>query len=139
MLLLLLSSKERRGKEGKRRRRRRREMEGKESMPRIFFALPDLIEKIGRREVSVTYRTHRLKEGCVYEVHRGSRHRSLPTGMRIRILEAEAVDASRLTDEDARLAGIDSAEALRALFLRWYGTKSPPRLFRNRFVLENEI
>jgi hypothetical protein len=58
--------------------------------------------------------------------------------MRIRILEAEAVDASRLTDEDARLAGIDSAEALRALFLRWYGTKSPPRLFRNRFILETE-
>jgi hypothetical protein len=45
---------------------------------------------------------------------------------KFRITEITEIDASDLTDEDARLDGLPSIEALRAKLIELYGSTTPP-------------
>jgi hypothetical protein len=48
----------------------------------------------------------------------------------------DRVSAYNLTDEEAQLAGVDSADNIRGLFEKWYG-KPIPMLYRNWFKVRS--
>lgn len=71
-----------------------------------------------------------------YVVNNGFRQKSDSARLLIKFYRTDRVDPYDLSDDEARLAGIDSATKIRVLFEKWYGS-AIPGLFRNWFrVLE---
>lgn len=104
---------------------------GEALMKRIFFIRP-LVERLRSKDPpKATYRTTR-KKGTYY-VATGSWFKAKHEGIIIEIKGSKAVDPRRLTDEDARLAGIESVKKLLALFKKWYG-KVPEVMYRSQIV-----
>lgn len=93
--------------------------------------IPPLIPRILTGEVQVTYRKT-PKRGLYYAI--GNRFRP-PRDPRtvLEFFRVEPVDPLRLTDAEAQLAGIDTAEELRRLLRKWYGDPLPNPIFRNWF------
>ncbi len=52
----------------------------------------------------------------------------------IQVYRTESVEPGGLTDEDAKLAGVESTAELRSLLTKWYGEPTP-KLYRNWFRL----
>ncbi|GBC75254.1 hypothetical protein HRbin06_00570 [archaeon HR06] len=103
-----------------------------ERIKRIVF-LDFIIQKILNFEVKVTYRKT-PKYGLYYVVN--NRFKGKPVCL-IEFYHTEAVDPYKLTDDDAKLAGIDTAEEIIKLFKKWY--KEPlPTMWRNWFRLKNK-
>ncbi len=96
---------------------------------RIVF-VKELVPKLIRGEIKVTYRT-RPKHGLYYVVE--SRFRREVRAL-IEFYRSDVIEMDELTDEDARLAGVETAERLRCLFLKWYG-RVPEKVYRNWFRL----
>lgn len=91
------------------------------------------MEKLRSEEPpKVTYRKTR-KHG-VYKVVTGPWQRAQDQGIILSMYQCEAVDPRKLSDREAQLAGIDSAEELLRLFRRWYG-RLPEKMWRNWFLI----
>ncbi len=101
----------------------------------IIFVTP-LIEKMLRGEIQCTYRTT-PKHGYYYVLHSRftKTHLKNPVCI-IEVYKTEPVDPRLLTDQEARYAGVDTGEDIRALFRRWYGELLPNPMWRNWFHLK---
>jgi hypothetical protein len=101
-----------------------------EHTKRIVFT-EALIEQIqGRAEV--TYRKFKLNG--LYHLASSRFKREEANAPVIYVYRTEEIDPYILTDDDAKLAGVESAEEIRRLFESWYG-KPIPHLYRNWFRL----
>ena len=99
---------------------------------KIVFIKP-LIEKIKLSEVQVTYR-NKPKTGVYYVV--SNRFREEKPEIFIEFYKNEVVDVDKLSDKEAQLAGVDTAEDLRASSPRkWYGKDA--RIYRNWFRVKH--
>ncbi len=96
---------------------------------KIVFIKP-LVEKIRSGEVKATYRNRPLS-GLYYVV--SNRFKDEVPNILIEFYRSEAVDTSKLTDEEAQLAGIETADKLREMLQRWYGSKP---IYRNWFMVK---
>jgi len=99
-------------------------------LKRIFF-IRSLVERLRSPEPPrVSYRKTR-KQGR-YRVFSGGRFHPKDEGIIIEFYKTEEVDPRELTDEDARLAGIETAKELLGLFQKWY-RGIPEKMYRNWF------
>jgi hypothetical protein len=106
------------------------------SKPKQIIFVKELIEKIANGKVQVTYRKS-PKVGMYYVIENRFRQKSDSARLLIEFYQTDKVNAYDLTDDEARLAGIDTAGEIRSLFEKWYGSPIPS-LFRNWFrVLDN--
>jgi len=99
---------------------------------RIFFALPGILDKIKAGQVTCTYRPN-ARSG-LYEVYTGNRFHSKPTGVIIEVYRTEAVETAKLTDADARLAGVPTVRELLEHLGQWYDGV-PQTIIRNWYRL----
>jgi len=98
---------------------------------KIVFIKP-LIEKIKLGEVQVTYR-NRPKTGVYYVV--SNRFKGEEPEVFIEFYKNEVVDVDKLTDEEAQLAGVETADELRKLLFKWYGKGAT--IYRNWFRVKH--
>jgi len=98
-----------------------------ERIKKIVFIKP-LIEKIKQGEVQVTYR-NKPKTGVYYVV--SNRFKGEEPEVFIEFYKNEVVDVDKLTDREAQLAGVETADELRRLLFKWYGRGST--IYRNWF------
>jgi len=103
----------------------------KDSKPKQIIFVKELVDKISDGTVQVTYRKS-PKVGMYYVIENRFRQKSDSAKLLIEFYRTDRVDAYELTDEDAQLAGINSASEIRNLFEKWYGSPIPG-LFRNWF------
>ena len=94
---------------------------------KIVFIKP-LIDKIKLGEVQVTYR-NKPKTGVYYVV--SNRFKNEEPEVFIEFYKNEVVDVDNLTDEDAQLAGVETADELKKLLYKWYGRGAT--IYRNWF------
>jgi len=94
---------------------------------KIVFIKP-LIEKIKLGEVQVTYR-NKPKTGVYYVV--SNRFKGEEPEVFIEFYKNEVVDVDKLTDREAQLAGVETADELRRLLFKWYGKDAT--IYRNWF------
>lgn len=98
----------------------------------LVFIKP-LIPLLITSEIRCTYRNRRLF-GSYYVVT--SRFKRSEPYLVIEVTNNELIKTSRLTDEEAKLAGIDSSKELRKLLHKWYG--SDP-IFRNWLTVKQVL
>jgi hypothetical protein len=99
--------------------------------PKQIIFVKELVEKISDRKIQVTYRKS-PKVGMYYVINNRFRQVAESSKLLIEFYRTDRVNAYELTDDEARLAGIDSADQIRILFEKWYGSPIPG-LFRNWF------
>lgn len=102
--------------------------------PKQIIFVKDLIDKIIRGRVHVTYRKS-PKVGTYYIIENRFRQRAESAKLFIEFYRTDRVDAYELSDEEAQLAGVESADKIRSLFENWYGSPIPP-LYRNWFKVK---
>jgi len=108
----------------------------RDSKPKQIIFVKELVDKISDGSVQVTYRKT-AKIGMYYVIDNRFRQRADSAKLLIEFYRTDKVNAYELSDEEARLAGIQSADEIRTLFEKWYGSPIP-ELFRNWFrVLDN--
>ena len=108
----------------------------RDSKPKQIIFVKELVEKISDGKVQVTYRKS-PKVGLYYIIENRFRQKSDSARLLIEFYRTDRVNPYELTDDEALLAGIDSAQQIRNLFEKWYGSPLPGR-FRNWFrVLDN--
>jgi len=104
--------------------------------PKQIIFVKELVQKISAGMIQVTYRKS-PKVGMYYVIENRFRQKSDSAKILIEFYRTDRVNAYDLSDEEAQLAGIESAEEIRSLFEKWYG-KPLPLLYRNWFrVREN--
>ena len=108
-----------------------------EQRPKQIIFVRDLVEKISAGTIQVTYRKS-PKIGTYYVIENRFKQKANSSKLLIEFYQTDSVDAYKLTDEEARLAGIESADEIRELFERWYGTPIPP-LYRNWFRVKEDL
>ncbi|MEM1995129.1 MAG: hypothetical protein QXW32_06665 [Nitrososphaerales archaeon] len=101
--------------------------QGEKKIKKIVFIKP-LIEKIKNGEVQATYR-NKPKTGLHYVV--SNRFKDEEPKIFIEFYRSEEVDVNKLTDEEAQLAGVETAKKLKALLAKWYGKDA--KIYRNWF------
>ncbi|MGI0078402.1 MAG: hypothetical protein ACRECH_02150 [Nitrososphaerales archaeon] len=99
----------------------------------IIF-IRDLIGKIIDGKVQVTYRKS-PKIGTYYVIENRFKQKADSSKLLIEFYRTDRIDPSKLTDEEAQLAGIDTADQIRALFEKWYGAPIP-QLYQNWFKVK---
>jgi len=102
-----------------------------ERIKKIVFLKP-LIEKIKLGEVQVTYR-NKPKTGVYYVV--SNRFKGEEPEVFIEFYKNEVVDVDKLTDREAQLAGVETADELRRLLIKWYGKGAT--IYRNWFRVKH--
>ena len=108
----------------------------KDSKPKQIIFVKDLIEKISNGKVKVTYRKS-PKIGLYYVIDNRFKQKPESYNLSIEFYRIDRINPYELTDDEARLAGIETADEIRSLFEKWYG-KPIPLMFRNWFrVLDN--
>ena len=104
--------------------------------PKQIIFVKELVEKISVGKIQVTYRKS-PKLGMYYVIENRFRQKSDSAKILIEFYRTDRVNAYDLSDEEAQLAGIESANEIRSLFEKWYG-RPLPLLYRNWFrVREN--
>lgn len=99
--------------------------------PKQIIFVKDLVQKISEGRVQVTYRKS-AKTGVYYVIANRFTQKSESSRLLIEFYRTDKVNATELTDEEAQLAGVESADKIRSLFEKWYGIPIPP-LYRNWF------
>lgn len=99
---------------------------------RIIF-IKSLMDKIQQGEIQATYRKT-PKFGVYYVVDNRFRTKDGKWPI-IEFYKTEKVNPYELTNDQAKLAGINKATEIIELFEKWYG-KPTPELFRNWFVVK---
>jgi hypothetical protein len=102
-----------------------------ENKPKQIIFVKELVQRIIDGRVQVTYRKT-PKVGTYYIIENRFKQKSDSARVLIDVYQTDRVDAYRLTDEEARLAGVDDAAKIRSLFEKWYGSPIPP-MYRNWF------
>jgi hypothetical protein len=102
-----------------------------ENKPKQIIFVKELVNRIVDGRVQVTYRKT-PKAGIYYIIENRFRQKSDSARVLIEVYRTDRVDAYRLTDEEARLAGVDDAAKIRSLFEKWYGSPIPT-MYRNWF------
>jgi hypothetical protein len=116
-----------------------------EQRPKQIIFIHDLINKIAEGRIQVTYRKS-PKIGTYYVIENRFKQKANSAKLLIEFYQTDRVDPYKLTDEEAQLAGVQSADEIRKLFEKWYGIPLPS-LYRNWFKVkessmtenENEI
>jgi hypothetical protein len=103
----------------------------RDSKPKQIIFVKDLIEKISDGKVQVTYRKS-PKVGMYYVINNRFKQKPDASKLVIEFYRIDRVDPYELSDDEARLAGIETADEIRSLFEKWYGSPIPG-LFRNWF------
>jgi acyl carrier protein len=100
---------------------------------RRLVVISSLIPKIPLGEKWATYRNRPLALGPYVVVcsRWGCRHNPRCPQVFVEVTKVEPFELSGMTDEDAQLAGVESAEELKRMLVRWYGLN--PRIYRNWF------
>ena len=98
----------------------------------IVFIKP-LVEKIRQGEVQVTYRKS-PKFGVYYVVYNRFKPKTSDSPI-IEFYKTEKVNPYHLSNDEAKLAGVDTSKEIITLFEKWYGSPSP-ELFRNWFSVK---
>ncbi len=106
-------------------------MQTREGKPKQIIFVKELVQKIVDGRVQVTYRTS-PKVGTYYVVDNRFKQKSESSRLLIEFYRTDRVNAYDLTDDEAQLAGVDTADDIRAMFEKWYG-KPIPMLYRNWF------
>lgn len=99
--------------------------------PKQIVFVKDLVNKIISGQVQVTYRKA-PKIGSYYVIENRFRQKSESSKILIEFYQTDRVDPYKLSDEEAQLAGIESADKIKELFGKWYGDPIP-ELYRNWF------
>jgi hypothetical protein len=108
----------------------------RDSKPKQIIFVKELVEKISEGRIQVTYRKS-PKIGMYYVIDNRFRQKPDSSKLLIEFYRTDHVNPYELTDDEARLAGIESADEIRSLFEKWYGAPIPG-LYRNWFrVLDN--
>jgi|SRR5579872_3919035 len=108
----------------------------RDSKPRQIIFVKDLVDKIADGKIQVTCRKS-PKVGTYYVMDNRFRKKSDSAKLLIEFYRTDRVNPYKLTDDEARLAGIQTADEIRSLFQKWYGSPIPG-LYRNWFrVHEN--
>jgi hypothetical protein len=110
-------------------------IQSRESKPKQIVFVKDLVEKITQGKVQVTYRTS-PKVGTYYVLDNRFRQKADSSKLLLEFYRTDKVNAYNLTDEEAQLAGVDTAESIRDLFEKWYGSPIPT-LYQNWFRVRN--
>jgi hypothetical protein len=103
----------------------------KEPKPKQIIFVKELVDKISDGSIQVTYRKS-PKVGTYYVIVNRFRQKSDSAKLLIEFYRTDRVDPYELSDDEAQLAGINSASEIRGLFEKWYGSPIPS-LFRNWF------
>jgi hypothetical protein len=103
----------------------------RDSKPKQIIFVKELIEKISDGKVQVTYRKS-PKVGMYYVIENRFKQKPESARLLIEFYRTDRVNPYELNDDEARLAGIESAHQIRTLFEKWYGSPIPG-LFRNWF------
>ncbi|MGI0084539.1 MAG: hypothetical protein ACREBQ_05605, partial [Nitrososphaerales archaeon] len=85
-------------------------------------------------KVLVTYRKSPTI-GTYYVIENRFKQKADSSKLLIEFYRTDRIDPSKLTDEEAQLAGIDTADQIRALFEKWYGAPIP-QLYQNWFKVK---
>lgn len=101
------------------------------SKPKQIIFVKELVDKISDGKVRVTYRKS-PKVGLYYVIQNRFKQKPESAKLLIEFYQTDRVNPYDLTDEEAQLAGIDSANEIRSLFEKWYGSPIPG-LYRNWF------
>jgi hypothetical protein len=104
--------------------------------PKQIIFVRDLIERILNGRVQVTYRKS-PKVGTYYLIENRFKQKADSSKILIEFYQTDRVDPYKLSDEEAQLAGIVSAEKIRELFEKWYGNPIPT-LYRNWFKIKDK-
>ena len=108
----------------------------RDSKPKQIIFVKDLVEKISNGQVQVTYRKT-PKIGLYYVIDNRFKQKSESAKLLIEFYRTDRINPYDLTDQEARLAGVETAGEIRSMFEKWYG-KPIPEMFRNWFrVLDN--
>ncbi|MHB1908153.1 MAG: hypothetical protein ACYCQJ_04675 [Nitrososphaerales archaeon] len=102
-----------------------------ESKPKQIIFVKELVQKIVLGEVQVTYRKT-PKIGTYYVIENRFKQKAGSSKVLIEFYQTDKVDAYSLSDDEARLAGVENASKIRQLFEKWYGSPIPT-LYRNWF------
>jgi hypothetical protein len=102
-----------------------------DSRPKQIIFVKELVKKIGDGLIQVTYRKS-PKIGTYYVIENRFKQNSSSAKLLIRFYQTEKVDAYKLNDDEAMLAGVESASKIRLMFEKWYGSPIPT-LYRNWF------
>jgi hypothetical protein len=108
-----------------------------EQRPKQIIFVRDLIGKISEGKIQVTYRKT-PKIGTYYVIENRFKQKASSSKILIEFFQTDKVDPYKLSDEEARLAGIPTAKEIRELFEKWYGSPIPP-LYRNWFRLKEDL
>jgi hypothetical protein len=110
-------------------------IQARDGKPKQIIFVKELVQKIADGRVQVTYRTS-PKVGTYYVLDNRFKQKSESSRLLIEFYRTDRVNAYDLTDEEAQLAGIETADDIRALFEKWYG-KPIPILYRNWFKVRS--
>ncbi|HZW57779.1 MAG TPA: ASCH domain-containing protein [Nitrososphaerales archaeon] len=102
--------------------------------PKQIIFVRELVEKIIAGKIQVTYRKT-PKVGTYYVIENRFRQNSSSAKVLIEFYQTDKVDAYNLSDEEAQLAGVETADKIRELFQKWYGSPIPA-LYRNWFKVK---
>ena len=105
-----------------------------ENKPKQIIFVRDIVGKIVEGKVQVTYRKS-PKIGTYYVIENRFKQKADSSRLLIEFYRTDKVDASKLTDEEAQLAGVETADQIRSMFEKWYGSPIPP-LYRNWFKVK---
>jgi hypothetical protein len=108
-----------------------------EARPKQIIFIKRLAERIAEGQIQVTYRKS-PKIGTYYIIENRFKQKPESSRMLIEFYRTDKVDPYKLTDEEARLAGVESADEIRALFEKWYGLPIPT-LYRNWFRMKETL
>ncbi len=105
-----------------------------QAKPKQIIFVKELIHGIKSGAIKVTYRkTRKSGKYCVFE----NRFKRSESSLFIEFYRHEKVDPYLLTDDAAKLAGVNDAETIRKMFEKWYGSPIPA-LYGNWFRLADE-
>lgn len=107
-----------------------------EQRPKQIIFVHDLINRIITGKVQVTYRKS-PKIGTYYIIENRFKQKADSSKILIEFYQTDKINPYKLSDEEAQLAGVDSADKIRELFGKWYGTPIP-FLYRNWFKVKDK-
>jgi hypothetical protein len=96
----------------------------RDSKPNKIIFVKELVGKISDGKIQVTYRKS-PKVGLYYVIENRFRQKPDSARLLIEFYRTDRVNPYELTNGEALLAGIDSAQQIRNLFEKWYGSPLP--------------
>lgn len=108
-----------------------------ENRPKQIIFIKDLAARILDGRILVTYRKS-PKIGIYYVIENRFKQKADSARLLIEFYQTDKVDPYKLNDDEAHLAGIESAEKIRKLFEKWYGAPIPT-MYRNWFKVREAL